>query len=276
MTDHSLIASLAVSSLLHVILLTIVSPLMRDQASLPPMVPIRLVNLPSFEHKSTARPASPPARPRAKPQRMTPPKLLSRPTSVDTLTQAPVPNKETVKTPEKSPADPAQALSPSPKALAEGERSKAGRGSTELKGDIAIATHTIGETTVIHFAGNDGTDGGGKGSPEVPPSGLGSGFSGGTIVSSFARPLGGYQVKPRYPDSARRAGIQGTTILRLRVLENGTVESVLIQQSAGHHDLDNAAAQAVKQWLFEPARRDNTAIAVWVLVPVKFEIEDMP
>ena len=67
--------------------------------------------------------------------------------------------------------------------------------------------------------------------------------------AGLARPLGGYQVRPRYPESARRAGVQGTTLLKLRVLENGRVGDVVVEQSAGHRDLDHAAADAVKKWL---------------------------
>ena len=47
---------------------------------------------------------------------------------------------------------------------------------------------------------------------------------------------------------------------------------VLIEQSAGHPDLDMEAADAVKMWLFEPARMGKQPIAVWVLQPVKFEL----
>jgi protein TonB len=84
--------------------------------------------------------------------------------------------------------------------------------------------------------------------------------------------LGGYQVKPLYPESARKAGAQGITLLKLRVLENGKVGEVQIEQSAGHPDLDMAAADAVRRWLFEPARMGKQPIAVWVLLPVKFEL----
>ena len=80
-------------------------------------------------------------------------------------------------------------------------------------------------------------------------------------------------MRPRYPESARRAGVQGTTLLKLRVLENGRVGEVLVEQSAGHRDLDNAAAEAVKGWRFEPARIGKEPIAVWVILQVKFELQ---
>ncbi len=49
--------------------------------------------------------------------------------------------------------------------------------------------------------------------------------------------------------------MQGVTTLRVRVLENGRVGEVIVDQSAGFRDLDIAAMDAVKKWLFEPARQ---------------------
>jgi protein TonB len=91
-------------------------------------------------------------------------------------------------------------------------------------------------------------------------------------VGLLARPLGGYQVKPRYPESARRRGIEGTTLLKIYVNDKGRVEEVLVERSAGHEDLDAAAMEAVKKWRFDPARRDNQPVAVWVMLPVRFEL----
>jgi protein TonB len=75
---------------------------------------------------------------------------------------------------------------------------------------------------------------------------------------------------PRYPDAARRQGITGTTTLLFEVLETGRVGEVRVESSAGHPDLDQSAAEAIKKWRFEPARRGNQAVAVWLRMPVKF------
>jgi protein TonB len=95
--------------------------------------------------------------------------------------------------------------------------------------------------------------------------------SGGAITQS-ARPQGGYQVRPSYPSSALRQGIQGTAMLKVHVLIDGRVGDVLVQQSAGHPDLDQAAIEAVRRWRFEPARRGSDPVAMWVLLPVQFQI----
>lgn len=101
----------------------------------------------------------------------------------------------------------------------------------------------------------------------VPSRDTGSG-----AITQSARPQGGYQVRPSYPSSALRQGIQGTTMLKVHVLIDGRVGDVLVQQSAGHPDLDQAAIEAVRRWRFEPARRGSDPVAMWVLLPVQFQI----
>jgi periplasmic protein TonB len=91
-------------------------------------------------------------------------------------------------------------------------------------------------------------------------------------VTQTAVPRGGYQVRPSYPNNARRLGIQGTTLLSVFVAIDGRVADVVVKQSAGHPDLDQAAADAVKRWRFEPARRGSEAVAMWVLLPVEFRL----
>jgi protein TonB len=96
----------------------------------------------------------------------------------------------------------------------------------------------------------------------------------GTGLTALARPLGGYQTKPEYPESARRARAEGVSLLRFQVLASGRVGEVVVARSAGHHDLDRAAVEAIKQWQFEPARRGRTPVPVWVTLPVRFELTD--
>ena len=91
-------------------------------------------------------------------------------------------------------------------------------------------------------------------------------------ITRTAIPRGGYQVRPSYPSTPRRLGIQGTTTLRLYVGADGRVTEVTVEQSAGHPDLDHAAADAVRRWRFEPARRGTEAVGVWVLLPVEFRL----
>lgn len=101
--------------------------------------------------------------------------------------------------------------------------------------------------------------------PSTPRAGGGA-----AAGEEFSGPRIGYRIVPRYPESARRAGAQGTTVLKARVLADGSVGEVLVEQSAGFPDLDAAAVEAVKGWRFAPARRGGQPVSVWVLIPIRF------
>jgi periplasmic protein TonB len=78
---------------------------------------------------------------------------------------------------------------------------------------------------------------------------------------------------PRYPAAARRAGEQGTVMLRVLVGRDGAPARVEIDRSSGSPHLDAAARETVKAWRFAPARRGGEAIESWVVVPVVFRLE---
>jgi len=93
-----------------------------------------------------------------------------------------------------------------------------------------------------------------------------------SAITRTAIPRGGYQVTPSYPATARRLGIEGTALLRVFVDATGHVADIVVKQSAGHPDLDRAAADAVRRWRFDPARRGTDAVAMWVELPVEFHL----
>ena len=81
-------------------------------------------------------------------------------------------------------------------------------------------------------------------------------------------------MRPVYPESARRAGVQGTTLLRIHIETDGRVSDVSVARSAGHQALDEAAAEAVRRWRFEPALNAAGPVSMWAVVPVEFRIGD--
>ncbi|MFQ5949555.1 MAG: energy transducer TonB [Nitrospiria bacterium] len=83
---------------------------------------------------------------------------------------------------------------------------------------------------------------------------------------------GGYQVMPRYPFAARREGREGTVILRMKVLADGSVGEVAVERSSKFLDLDDAALDAVKKWQFEPPLQNGNPIRVSVLLPIQFSL----
>jgi len=107
--------------------------------------------------------------------------------------------------------------------------------------------------------------------PVVPGTGDGGGGSGGP--GGFSPPSGGYQINPCYPEEARRRGVEGTVLLKVRVTGRRGIEVVQVEHSAGHAALDQAATERIQRWQFSPARQGNRPVATWVLIPVTFKLE---
>ena len=268
MNDRWLISSFTASSLIHLALISAAALFMQAKTIKPVTVPIELLEVGRVEDPKKVEVPPPPA---PKPKDITAPKLLSKPALETKPLQPPASTtKEEVKE---------KAIEPPPAPLPDNAGSASvgwnlGSKASEAEGSAAGPGNLFGrgDTPVVAGSGVEG-GGGGTGNAGLGLGAKGDGTGGSSeALSSTARPLGGYQVKPRYPESARRAGVQGVTTLRVRVLENGRVGDVLVEQSAGFRDLDTAAADAVKKWLFEPARRGKDPVSVWVLLPVKFEL----
>lgn len=77
---------------------------------------------------------------------------------------------------------------------------------------------------------------------------------------------------PRYPASSRRLGEQGTVMLEVLILPDGSVGDLRVKQTSGHLRLDAAALNAVRQWRYQPARKGGKPIAYWYLQPVVFSL----
>ena len=78
---------------------------------------------------------------------------------------------------------------------------------------------------------------------------------------------------PPYPPLSRRMSEEGKVILRVSVTPQGTAESVEIKTSSGSQRLDEAAQKTVRNWRFIPAKRGDTAVQSFVLVPIIFKLE---
>lgn len=78
---------------------------------------------------------------------------------------------------------------------------------------------------------------------------------------------------PPYPPLSRRMGEEGKVILRVSVTAQGTADNVEIKTSSGSQRLDESAQKTVRTWKFIPAKRGDTAVQSWVLVPIIFKLE---
>ena len=240
-----------VSCLIHVALVGAAIALGRDLVA--PRVPavliadMTLVETPRvIESPAPGPTALAPAPP--KPQKLKLPKPLAMP--------MPAPAAEPDPIDTRTPIPPPPAAEPTP-AARESAASSAPATSFEVAGDAASTPQPTDTSR-----GGASTGAALPNTAALPSDG----------ITQTAIPRGGYQVRPAYPSSARRLGIQGMTTLRVYVAADGRVGEVMVQESAGHPDLDHAAADAVKRWRFEPARRGAEPVGVWVLLPVQFRL----
>lgn len=75
---------------------------------------------------------------------------------------------------------------------------------------------------------------------------------------------------PTYPQAARDAKAQGMVILNATVRKDGTVGAVTVTRSAGV--LDDAAIAAVRQWIYQPARRNGQPTDMDISITVNFTL----
>ena len=99
------------------------------------------------------------------------------------------------------------------------------------------------------------------------------GRSGKETVLSEALPLYRDNPPPAYPVLARKRGYEGTVILEVLVNKNGRVTDLKIYHSSGYAVLDEAGLSTVKDWQFQPGKRGETAIDMWVRVPICFNLK---
>ena len=90
----------------------------------------------------------------------------------------------------------------------------------------------------------------------------------GTTVPQVVR-----EVLPTYTPGAMKAKIVGSVWMRVVVLPSGNVGDVEISRSLDReHGLDQQAITAMRQWTFEPGKRDGKPVAVEVTVEMTFTL----
>jgi protein TonB len=83
----------------------------------------------------------------------------------------------------------------------------------------------------------------------------------------------GSRALPKYPELARRAGLQGTVILLVVIEKDGTVGTVEVVKSPDQRwGFDLTAIDAVKQWRYQPALMNGRPVAASISVMVEFTL----
>jgi TonB family protein len=74
----------------------------------------------------------------------------------------------------------------------------------------------------------------------------------------------------RYPAELWDDGIDGETVVMVRVNTAGVVDSVYVYESSGQPAFDSAAVDGARDLWFAPGRRGAREATMWARVPVRF------
>ncbi|NOX17311.1 MAG: energy transducer TonB [Chlorobi bacterium] len=94
-------------------------------------------------------------------------------------------------------------------------------------------------------------------------------------VEEMPQPIGGIaaiQKRIKYPEIARRAGVQGRVFIKAFVDENGNVFKVELIKGIGA-GCDQEALKAVKATKFKPGKQRGKPVKVQVSIPILFKIK---
>ena len=111
-----------------------------------------------------------------------------------------------------------------------------GHGNNQTSGPSNATGNGSGTGSGTGSGSGDGAGAGeGRGVPVTPP----------RVVSAM---------QPKYPSSARSAGIEGVVGVKMLVNASGKVTEAIVVRSSGNAALDEAAVAAVYKWRFTPAK----------------------
>jgi TonB family protein len=96
-----------------------------------------------------------------------------------------------------------------------------------------------------------------------------AGPGGGSRQPAASHPKVLTKVNPDYPDVEKAERRQGVVVLALRVDTQGLVSDARVVRSLAPA-FDEAALAAVRQWRFEPARRDGEAVEAELNITINF------
>ena len=80
-------------------------------------------------------------------------------------------------------------------------------------------------------------------------------------------------IRPKYPEIAQEAGIEGTVFIQAFIDKQGRVIETTIIKGIPNTGLDEAAIKAIRKTRFRPARQRERAVGVWISIPVNFKLK---
>jgi TonB family protein len=91
----------------------------------------------------------------------------------------------------------------------------------------------------------------------------------GKVVTQKARVLS--KPEPQYTEAARRAGVEGTVVLRAVFSSDGEVKHIVVTRALGS-GLTTAAVRAAHQIRFQPAIKDERPVSMYIQLEYNFNL----
>ena len=85
------------------------------------------------------------------------------------------------------------------------------------------------------------------------------------------RPEPTSQVAPTYPESLRKAKVEGVVTLIFVLDETGRVEDPRVENSS-RPEFEKPALEAIRKWRFSPGQKDGQPVRTYIRVPMRFRV----
>jgi len=82
-----------------------------------------------------------------------------------------------------------------------------------------------------------------------------------------------YNPPPEYPSVARRKRIEGSVLVEVTILADGTCGGVRVLEDAEHDSFGKAALESVKRWKFQPATRGGKPVESTQKIRFTFKLQ---
>jgi protein TonB len=83
-----------------------------------------------------------------------------------------------------------------------------------------------------------------------------------------------HMVNPKYPDAAKKAGVEGTVVLHAKIEEDGALHDLTVV--SGPSELTQAALDAAKQWKYQTTLIAGKPVTVDTTISVVFNLHGKP
>lgn len=94
-----------------------------------------------------------------------------------------------------------------------------------------------------------------------------------TMADFLQPPTPVWELRPLYPEQCKKRNIEGAVILQVGIDVEGNVIDVELLKSA-HRDLDQSAVDALRQWKYQPVKKEGEPVPVTFTVTVDFKLRN--